>query len=238
MELIPALSLLVATVLILLLVLWKFEPPHLLQMLDGSSFMLVASILLFLVVGVIYLFRQPEWTPDLLKLLGGVVVGASGGAKLSKPGNGSRSGGVDVAGSSFGEGARIAGRDLNEIIEEMHSNVSQIRDSVVNQISQVSQILEETGAVEDKVVEYLFYTAFLMDAELVAEAATITRQLQPNGWSLFSAMPSYVDTEGLVLLYRRVRDPEDSDTLIPGTKNYRVRFYHGRNQIEVDYAGG
>jgi hypothetical protein len=232
MEYVPAISLLGSLLLIAVVILWKFDADGLVRVFENANSVIVFASFLFVIVGVIHLFRAQDWTPDLLKIIAGVLIGASSAVERSKAAT--RKGGVDVAQGTFGDHARLAGRDINEMIESMHGDVAQIKDSVINQFSKVSSALEDGGVSKDHVVEFLFYTAFLAEGEVVNNAARATRRLQQVGWTLFSTGSNYAGGDGLLLLFKRVRPAREDDEALP-SGGYRVRVYHGLDGIEMDY---
>jgi hypothetical protein len=167
-----------------------------------------------------------------LKVIAGIVVGAStagGGMKGS-----GQSGGLGVSKASFGDNARLAGRDINEMIESMHGDIAEIKNSVINQFSKVTTALGEGDTLQESVAEFLFYTSFPSEGEPVNDAAKAARTLQESGWMLFSTSSGYVAGDGLVLVFRRIRPPRQDDQRLP-SGGYRVRIYHGLNNIEMDY---
>jgi uncharacterized integral membrane protein len=234
-EYIPAFSVLLVLLIIILAVLRKFDGVQLVEITGRANFVLAAGSFLFVVVGIIYLFKSPNWTPDLLKVLAGIIVGASATKGSSEQQRRREEAGVGIASSTFGSHAKVAGRDINEMIESMYGEVSEIRDSVINQYGQISRVLESVSLVEDQVVEYLFHTVFATDGEPLNEIAKAARELQGSGWTLLYSMPSYVQRDGIVAVFRRGRAPSQEDKPIPGTRIYLSRFYHGRRQVELDY---
>lgn len=140
---------------------------------------------------------------------------------------------VDASGATFGDAAKVAGRDINETIEKMQGDVKEIKDSVINQVL-------ESGLGKDTVTEFLFFTSFFggdarrLAGEPINESAKAIRQLQENDWSLFSTTTSYTGGNGLVLIFRRTRRPDESDVKISADK-FMTRIYHGLDEVEMDY---
>jgi len=235
MEYIPAVSLLLAFVIIFIVLTRKFTGEQMVIVFTEKNFLLLSAVILFCVMTVVHLFQKQEWTADILKVIVGVLVGASAAYVSGKKPSSEDTGAIQIGSSQFGNHVKIAGRDINEIIEAMYNEVSEIRDSIINQYNKVTNILEQFGEPEGQVVEYLFYTAFLTEGEPINEAAKVIRDLQSSGWHLFATTSSYIDQEGIVLIFRRTREPRPDDEMIPGTGKYRVRVYHGRNAVELDY---
>src|SRR5712671_4353671 len=45
---------------------------------------------------------------------------------------------VNASGAKFGDDAKVAGRDINEMIENLQGDVKEIKDSVINQVTEGS----------------------------------------------------------------------------------------------------
>jgi len=140
MEYIPALSLLLALMLIIFAVFWKFGGEQLVQIFAHANFVLIVAVFLFCIVGIVHLFEPQNWTADLLKVLVGVLVGAATAPSLSgEPSR--RTGGVDISGSV--RDSEVAGRDLNKMIdqvERMYGDIKEVRDSAITNLENVSNL--------------------------------------------------------------------------------------------------
>jgi hypothetical protein len=173
---------------------------------------------------------------DLTAAMGilGAIVGYLFGAKTNGRDKSNAGSSVEASGSEFGDNARIAGRDINEMIETMHGEVQEIKDSVINQFPKIAGALDHAAFAPGQVTEFLFFTSFLTIGEPINESAKVVRELQPRGWSLISTTSSYAGRDGLMMVFRRVRPPEPEDQKIDDNQ-YLTRVYHGIDEVEMDY---
>ncbi|MFZ5953630.1 MAG: hypothetical protein ACOYT8_00855 [Candidatus Dependentiae bacterium] len=232
MEMVPPLSFLLVFLIIFLVFIRKIESNQLAELLSSKNILIFSSLFLFIVVLVFHLFSRENWTADLLKVIVGILIGLSSTISTNKKETENESS-ANVNGSNFGDNTKIAGRDINEIIEEMYNEVGEIKDSVINQYSNTSKIVGKQSDLFDQVAEYLFYTSFLIDGEPIENSAKIIQELQLDNWSLFSVASSYINKDGIVLVFNRIREPKNDDELIPGTKKYKTRIYHGIEQRKI-----
>lgn len=120
---------------------------------------------------------------------------------------------VSADGATFGSGAKIAGRDINETLNRIVGDIDQIKDSVVHMTS-------ATGASAGN--QYLFDSSYENDGEPLEQLAVSMREFADEGWSLHAVFPSY-DPRGLISLYRKPADEEGA----------KLRVYHGREMAEL-----
>lgn len=239
MEYIPAISLLVAFVVMIIGLFWKLTNEQLVKVFSGKNFLLLAAIVLFCIISIVHLFHPETWTADVLKVITGVLVGASAafaaesGKKAAKPGEGS---GVDITSSQFGDGAKVAGRDINEIIENMQGTienmrgeVSQIRDSVINQYSNIETALTNIAPSREQVFDYLINTIYERGSDRMTTAVEkVVNTWQSEGWTLSFFSSDYQGVDGVFLLFTRPSRGRQS----------RFVYYHGSNMEKITPRDG
>src|SRR6266542_5071256 len=118
MEYVPAISLLVAFLIVFIAIIRKFSGEQLGSIFTGKNFLLLSSLLLFLILSVVHLFQNQTWTADVLKVIVGVFVGVSA-TFAADSGKGKSENGVDMGSSKLGDNAKVAGRDINEFIDKV-----------------------------------------------------------------------------------------------------------------------
>ncbi len=215
---------------IFLSIIFKFSSESLIKLFDGEKVVLLITFFMFVLLCSIYSFKEQEWIADLLKVVVGIVVGfaaAKGNKLFGKSG-------VDASGATLGDNAKLAGRDINEMIENMHGSIEQMKDSVVNQYSQISNSINSQDLIPNMVSEYLFFSFFSSDGEPINEIAKATRALQLKEWNFVTFSNFYDGKHGFTALYHKTRKPNDSDQKT-NEGHYRVRFYYGIDQLELDY---
>jgi hypothetical protein len=227
MEYIPPISLLLVFVVVFVALLRKFTGEQLVNMFAGKNFLLFAAIILFCVLTVVHLFQAQSWTADVLKVIVGIFVGVSAaysgdsGKEGKKRDNGH---GVDIDSSRFGDHAKIAGRDINEIIENMQGDIAQIRDSVVNQYSAIETTLADLAPQEKQVLDYLVNTVYERGSDkMTAAMQEVINAWQSEGWEFTSFSSDYQGIDGALLLFTRPSRGEKS----------RIFYYHGSQMEKI-----
>jgi hypothetical protein len=210
----PALSVLIAFVLITAIILFRLSPSQLANLTQGSNALMFVVAALFAAILVVHLFIHETWTADVLKLLGGALVGAAatkGAEKASKS-----SGGVSVAGSSV-ENSNIVGRDyFNQVIEKLEAEVANVRDAVIKQSTTFQQFMESDSSASS--TEYLINTVYERQERVAEGVERVLRRWTGEGWKLVSMTSDYQGMDGVMLLFSR---PADAQTPRP------TRYYHG-----------
>ena len=226
---IPAISLLITFVIIAVAFIWKLSGTQLEKIFSGKNFLLIAAIILFCILAVVHLFNPQDWTADVLKVIVGVLVGASAAFSTSdkKPEGATGASGVGIETSQFGDYAKVAGRDINETIEKMQGNiehmkseVSQIRDSVVNQYTSIEKALSSITPVDNQPVDYLINTIYERGVDKMTEGiAKVVNNWQSQGWQFSHLTSDYQGMDGVILVFTR---PSES-------KRSKFVYYHGSN---------
>lgn len=186
----------------------------------------VGIVLIAALVCLLSLAKSSDITAAM-GILGAIAGYLFGATRATDAEEAKSSSSVDASGARFGNDARVAGRDINEMIENLQGDIKEIKDSVINQVT-------DSGLSEDSVTEFLFFTSFLSDGEPINESAKVIRNFQPHGWSLFSTAGSYAGGNGLVLVFRRLRPPTQRDRR-SSEGYYPARIYHGIDEVEMDY---
>ncbi|MEO0797526.1 MAG: hypothetical protein AAFX93_20445 [Verrucomicrobiota bacterium] len=221
---------------IFIITILKFDQDRLGAAIKEVNLAIVFATLLFVVVGLIHLFSPQPWTPDILKVVIGVIVGAAsaGGAKSLVDAAKS----VEAAGATFGDNAKLAAGDINEIsqkIENLKGDVSSIKNSVIKQYPKIDSALNTLESEKFKVKEVLFTPVYFRESEPIQEIVLISRRLEAEGWNLKYASNGFGDATvdaGILLLFERHRNPNDNDIkLADGT--FMSRYFHGLDAIEL-----
>lgn len=133
----------------------------------------------------------------------------------------SNSSAVDASGSSFGDGARVAGRDINETVNNINAQVQELGKLLSDQKSKIDRIYtSESG----QTYEYLVNTVYTKQLNDIArEMNIIVNRWESEGWRLLGMSADYQGMDGIFLLFRR-----------PATDGLStVRFHHGVNSSPV-----
>lgn len=227
MEYIPAITLLLATIIVFIAIFRKLTGEQLTKVFEGKNFLLVASLILFLVLSIVHLFQNQDWTADILKVIVGVFVGVSAAfvSDSSKKSTGDGDG-VDISSSQLGDHAKIAGRDINETIENMQNDIAQIRDSVINQYTKIEETLGAAQPENEVIYDYILntiYERFYQDDpyRITKVIQNVINRWQSEGWKFVNISSDYHGIDGMILFF--VRPSRDGRS--------KVSYYHG-SQME------
>jgi len=230
MQYVPAISLLITFIIIFILILWRFPSDKLLDSLKGKNAIILSVILLFVILSIIHLFQPQTWTADVLKVVVGVLVGvASSYTNDEKKAKQNIDGDVisDISASgTFGDNTKIAGRDINETIENMKSDISQIKDSIINQYTSIANSLLKLPNERSGNLDYLIntiYERFYQNntAGMTKAVERVINHWQEEGWEFSSLTSDYSGIDGMVLLFTRPSSNQVSS----------IAYYHG-SQME------
>ncbi len=140
-QFVPALSLLIAFLVITLVVLAKVKTEQLPALLEAKNILLLFAAGLFCILLVVHLFKEQPWTADLLKVVAGVLAGAVAtltATSKDKPKD-------SIAQTAIGNDIQQAGRDINNI-KKMVGDLQHVTDSVVNQFQTIQQSVAKVSA--------------------------------------------------------------------------------------------
>jgi len=211
MEMIPALSVLVASVIVLYLVIAKLSSDQLAAFLSGSNLPLPVAALLFVAVVVLHLFVRESWTADVLKFIAGLLVGVGAGWTASRI-----VGGVDVS-DSVVQNSNIVGRDyFDQRIDTMEADVAEVRNAVINQSANADQLAAKLSEFDvDRAI--LLNAVHERNERLPAAMASVIGRWRNEGWKYEALTSDYAGTDGVLLVFSRpLVEGEDA-----------VRYYHG-----------
>ena len=141
MEYIPAISLLIAFLVIVIALQRKFTGEDLTKIFDGKNFLLFSAVFLFCILLIVHLFKAQDWTADLLKVIAGVLVGA--GAAYAKGENKETKQTEIPTGNTLTAMGQNIQQAMGDLIGEMKGDIGQLKDSVVNQNQTIQQILSD-----------------------------------------------------------------------------------------------
>jgi hypothetical protein len=150
-----------------------------------------------------YLFKPSEsWVADLLKIAIGVFAGAGAVAvkdKESQKSKGESSLTLDNSPIS-GSGSKLAGRDINETIQNIEKAFGDIKDSVVHQDNKIEQFLSSSGQLDHSIHMVYRRTHIFDDIQQI-----IARRLE-EGWTLTNIEFAFETIDGVILLFTRPKE--------------------------------
>ena len=234
-ELVPALALLSAFIIIFVMTLRKFTGEQLAEIFTTTNFLLLAAMILFCILVVVHLFQAQTWTADVLKVIVGVLVGAGASYandKGKKELDDDQRSGVDVGNSTFGDNVKLAGRDINETIQNIRNDIQNLKDEVTTQSTIIDHALANLATMgrdlnglvlraekgDEEIFDYLFNTIhnrFYDSGEnrVTRAIENVINHWRDNGWKFVSFTSDYQGIDGLVLLFSRPAKGTNSEVL-------------------------
>lgn len=155
---------------------------------------------------------------DLNAALGilGTIAGYLFGAKSSEDKNTFSSTGssLDASGSEFGDNAKLAGRDINETVNNIQSQIRDLSDILDKESVKIDSIIAEQQSNNGNNQEYLINTVFERGADKTYDAIShVTEHWSNQGWSLVGMVNLYDQTDALLLLFSRTTSVDNSGHL-------------------------
>jgi hypothetical protein len=227
MDLIPALSILVVMVLLFGGLAVKLTAEQLIAALSSQALAIIAGTALFGLVLVMHLFTPQDWTADVLKVLVGFLVGTGAAQAASAKGRSSiesQGNVVDASDAEFGDNAKVAGRDINETIEHIQSDLTNIKDAVFQQFPTIVRALDGIREAEPAQEDFLVNTLFERGPKSLADAfSQVVNRWSAEGWRLRHVTSDYQGMDGVLLIFARAsRDSHSTVTAYHGSRIERA----------------
>lgn len=137
-ELIPPILLLTSLMIIILIVLIKFGDKIFNKDYQAETIFIFIAAFLFVTVLITHLFKEQLWTEDALKVIIGVLIGA-GATKVSNTKSLKFSNDGEINDSIV----NVALRDIKQKIKDFKSEVTNIKEAIVNQYPTIEKKLDE-----------------------------------------------------------------------------------------------
>jgi hypothetical protein len=148
----------------------------------------------------------------------GAIAGYLFGAKAD-----SDSSSVDASGANLGDNARIAGRDINETVNNINARVQELGKLVSQEQAKIDRLVVSQEARQGP-MEYLINTIYERQLDRAAASMnTVLSRWMAEGWSFMGLSSDFQGMDGIFLLFERAA--EDG---VPC-----VHVYHGSNMSEV-----
>lgn len=209
LDYLPAILILLSAMTITIIILKRYGDKIFDKEYKADNVLLLVAGFLFITVLIVHLFKEQAWTPDTLKILIGVLVGAGSSSLGRKKDNADSS--VDIQDSTVD--GDVAGRDINKNIQNIKDAVSDIKDSVIHQNNQIRQVIGDTGDID-----YLINTIYERGNDRMFEALqTVIENRQEEGWTLKHFSSDYQGMDGIFLIFSR---PTQGD-------RPQVEYHHG-----------
>ena len=132
---------------------------------------------------------------------------------------------ADASNSTFGDNAKVAGRDINETINNIQGQLQALGNLVSKEGAKIDSIVAYQQDLQHGAFEYLLNTIYersMKDTQQAISKVVSTWALQ--GWSLVGLTSDYQGMDGIFLLFKR----PSSDA------NMGVQIFHGSKMSHVE----
>ena len=121
--------------------------------------------------------------------------------------------------SQFGDYAKVAGRDINETINNLRTEMAKLHGNFTNYIGKIENALTEKESKND----FLFNTVYERGGvRMIQGIETVISRWESEGWKLKDISSDYGGIDGILLLFTR---PAQTDI-------NRFFFYHSSDMNE------
>jgi len=148
----------------------------------------------------------------------GAIAGYLFGAKANSGNAQSGASRVDAVGASFGDNVRVAGRDLNETVNNINARVEELGRILSQEGSKLDRIVASQEATRTGPMSYLVNTVYERTMGQIQEAmAAVVARWESEGWKLMSMSSDYQGMDGVFLLFERASNLGEP----------KIQIYHG-----------
>ena len=162
----------------------------------------IGIILIATIASVLALAKGDDISAALgiLGAIAGYLFGTKATESHSQPTNSSE---VNATGASIGSGARIAGRDINETINNLQAKIENISDLIGKQSVVLNRTLHR-NAYEPTRLEYLINTIYQRGEPGVYQAmGHVIQHWSEQGYTLVSTVENYDQADAIALIFSR-----------------------------------
>lgn len=152
----------------------------------------------------------------ILGAIAGYLFGASTDSRPSQSGSSS----VDASASTFGDNAQVAGRDINETINNINAQVKELGQLLAKEGAQIDRLVASEKNRAPRAMDYLLNTVYERGLDRAGDAiGMVISHWESKGWKLMGMTSDYQGMDGIFLLFERQS--------VQGQPN--VHVYHGSN---------
>ena len=132
---------------------------------------------------------------------------------------------AEVTESTFGDNTKIAGRDINETINNIEGKLDSLGDIISKESANIDKLVLYQQRDEAESYEYLLNTIYERQlSEIQSAISKVIQEWESQGWRLVSLTSDYQGMDGIFLLFKRPSNIGHST----------VRTYHSSRMSEVD----
>lgn len=159
----------------------------------------------------------------ILGAIAGYLFGADS-SKLKEPAEISS---VAAAGATFGDNAKLAGRDIHETVNQISARVRELGNLINTENAKLDRLIEERDSGSGRTSDYLVNTVYERGLREAGGAMrSVISRWEGRDWKLIGMSSDYQGMDGVFLLFER---PSIGPT-------QRIHVIHGSNGDDIDAA--
>lgn len=183
----------------------------------------VVGIVLVAFLSSILAISNPDTLNAAMGILGAIAGYLFGTKEKEKTPKESSS--TEVTDSTFGDNTKIAGRDINETINNIQGKLDSLGEILSKESAKIDKLVLYQQGDETESYEYLLNTIYERQlSEVQSAISKVIQEWESDGWRLIGLTSDYQGMDGIFLLFKRPSNLGHS----------AVRTYHGSRMSEID----
>lgn len=153
----------------------------------------------------------------------GAIAGYLFGAKADADTSHINKSSVDASGANFGDNTRVAGRDINETVNNISARVQELGKILSQESVKIDRLIASNESRVSHPAEYLINTIYERGLDRAGSSMDkVIARWESEGWRFMGLSSDYQGMDGVFLLFKR---PSKE-----GRTN--VHIYHGADSTE------
>lgn len=147
------------------------------------------------------------------------ILGAIAGYLFGSKGESGNTSSADASGATFGDNAKLAGRDINETISNIQAKVDNLQEVLRNSQSTLKVVASNlSNSKQHNRFSYLINTIYSRQLEETGrELNEVIRRWENGGWQLISLSSDFQGMDGIFLLFQKAEQPGEE----------KIQIFHG-----------
>ena len=128
---------------------------------------------------------------------------------------------LDASAATFGDNARLAGRDLNETVNNINARVHELGELLSREGAKIDRLVAAEDATQSRSMQYLVNTIYERGLGEAGKAiGDVVTHWESDGWKLMGISSDYQGMDGIFVLFQR--PSEQGEPL--------MHLYHGSSR--------
>lgn len=186
----------------------------------GPMSLRAVGIVLVAFLSSILAISNPDTLNAAMGILGAIAGYLFGAKENTSKGNSS----AEVTDSTFGNNTKIAGRDINEIINNIQGKLNSLGEILSKESTKIDKLVLYQQENEAELYDYLLNTIYeRQPLDIQSAISKVIQKWESDGWRLIGLTSDYQGMDGIFLLFKRPSN----------TGKSAVRTYHGSKMSEI-----